>query len=142
MRLWSIQPVMMYDKLVAGKVLHCDPKKSVLVTECGFGPAYDWLAEQMIKRVGPPPAGVKYPFWAWHTVEWQHKKPDLRRMEFRGYSEDQVCIELEVPDRDVLLGNEDMWHLVLNDGYYGDCANEQEFEAEENGLIACRPKNS
>lgn len=24
-----------------------------------------------------------------------------------------------------------MWHIVLNDGYYGDCSNEQGYEAED-----------
>jgi hypothetical protein len=131
MRLWSIQPESLYVKLKAEKVLFCDPARSELISEYGFGPAYDWLAEQMVLRVGQPPAGVKYPFWAWHTVEWKHRKPDLRRMEFRSYSGNQVCIELEVPDKDVLLSNENMWHLVLNDGYYADCSNEQEYEAED-----------
>jgi len=87
--------------------------------------------EQMISHVGPPPIGVKHPFWAWHTLERKRQKPDLRRREFRAYNGDQSCIELEIPDEDVLLSNEDMWHIVLNDGYYGDCSNEQEYEAED-----------
>lgn len=131
MRLWTIQPKKLYEKLKTEKVLHCDPVLSELVTECGFGPAYDWLAEQMKIRVGQPPEGVTYPFWAWHTIEWQHRKPDLRRTEFRAYKGDQVCLELEIPDNMVLLSNEDLWHIVLNDGYYGDCVNEQEMEKED-----------
>jgi len=131
MRLWTIQPKVLFDKLQAEKVIRCDSEKSPLVTECGFGPSYDWMAEQMIRRVGPPPEGVKYPIWAWHTLGWKHAKPDLRRSEFRGYNEPQVCMELEIPDHDVLLSNEDMWHIVLNDGYYGNAANEQEYDAEE-----------
>lgn len=31
----------------------------------------------------------------------------------------------------VLLSNEDMWHIVLNDGYYSDCSNEREVEIED-----------
>lgn len=131
MLIWSIQPESLYDKLKAEKVIFCDPAQSELITKCNFGPAYDWLAEQMALRIGPPPTGVKYPFWAWHTLEWKHRKPDLRRMEFCGYSGEQVCIELEVPDKDVLLSNEDMWHIVLNDGYYVECSNEQEYETED-----------
>ena len=54
----------------------------------------------------------------------------MRRSEFRGYNDPQVCIELEVPDHDVLLSNEDMWHVVLNDGHYGNAINEQEYDAD------------
>jgi hypothetical protein len=118
------------EKLKTEKVLHYDPAFSELVTEWGFAPSYDWLAEQMIRRVGLPPEGVKYPFWAWHTLEWKNQKPDLRRMEFRGYIGDQVCLELAVPDTSVLLSDEEAWHDVLNDRYYGNSTNEQEFEAE------------
>jgi|GEM_PF-4034992 len=98
MRIWSVQPEYLYEKLKIEKILHCDPTQSELITECGFGSAYDWLVEQMISRVGPPPIGVKYPFWAWHTLEWKRQKPDLRRREFRAYNGDQACIELEIPD--------------------------------------------
>ncbi|AEG61728.1 DUF3841 domain-containing protein [Desulforamulus ruminis] len=139
MRLWSIQPESLYMKLKEEKVLYCDPAQSELISEYSFGPAYVWLAGQMVLRVGRPPVGVKYPFWAWHTMEWKHRKPDLRRTEFRSYSENQVCIELEVPDKDVLLSNEDMWHLVLNDGYYGDYSNEREYEAEDNWYNSLLP---
>lgn len=84
MRVWSIQPEKLYEDLKIKKALHCDPTQSELITECGFGPAYDWLVRQMKERVGLPPKGVLYPFWAWHTLEWKHQRPDLRRMEFRA----------------------------------------------------------
>ena len=78
MRIWTIQPEALYEKLKIEKVLHCDPSQ----LGCGFGPAYDWLARQMAIRVAPPPEGVHYPFWAWHTIEWKHQKLDLRCTEF------------------------------------------------------------
>lgn len=131
MRVWSIQPEKLYEDLKIKKALHCDPTQSELISECGFGPAYDWLVRQMKERVGLPPKGVLYPFWAWHTLEWKHQRPDLRRMEFRAYKGDQVCLELEIPDNMVLLSNENTWHIVLNDGYYGDSSNEQEAEIED-----------
>lgn len=140
MRLWSIQPESLYEKLKIEKILHCDPSQSVLITECGFGPAYDWLAEQMTLRVGPPPSGVKYPLWAWHTLNWKHRKPDLRRKEFHGYRGNQVCLEMEMPDKDVVLSNEDMWHIVLNDGFYGDCSSEQEYKIEDKWFDSLPPQ--
>ena len=132
MRLWTIQPVGVYEKLKSERVLHYDPTESELLVEVGevFRPAYDWLVEQMRVRVAPPPVDVQYPFWAWHTIDWKHKKPDLRLGTFRGYSGAQTCIELEIPDKDVLLSDEGMWHLVLNDGYYGKAQSDEEYEAE------------
>lgn len=131
MRLWSVQPKRMFEKLQSEKVLHCMPRESAFVTECGFGAAYDWLAEQMSLRIGPPPDGVQFPIWAWHTVESKHSQPDLRLAVFRGCNEDQACIELEVPDKDVLLSNEDTWHIVLCNSYFGDCANQQQHDTKE-----------
>lgn len=131
MRLWTIQPAHIYEALKGGYVYRCDPEKAQLLTESSFGPAYDWLSEQMRLRIGAPPDGVKYPVWAWHTLEWKHKRPDLRRVEFCTYRAQQVCMEIEIPDTQVLLSNEDMWHIVLNNGFYGDCCTEQEWEAEE-----------
>ncbi|MDR1339059.1 MAG: DUF3841 domain-containing protein [Prevotellaceae bacterium] len=134
MLLWSLQPELLFEKLQKEQIIRCNPAQSELVTEFGFGPSYDWLAEQMALRVGPPPEGVKYPIWAWHTLDWRHKKPDLRRAECRNYTGNQVCIELEIPDKDVLLSNEDMWYIVLNNGYYGDYSDyydDSDYEREE-----------
>ncbi|SHI18798.1 protein of unknown function [Sporobacter termitidis DSM 10068] len=139
MRIWSIQPEELYEKLKIKKVLYCDPSQSELITECGFGPAYIWLTQQMKARIGSPPEGATYPFWAWHTIEWKHQKPDLRRTEFRAYGGNQVCLELEIPDNMVLLSNEDMWHIVLNDGYYGDCSNDREMEIEDRWFESLPP---
>lgn len=130
MRLWTIQPETLYELLKTEKVVHCDPLKSEFVTECEFGTAYEWMANQMKLRVGNPPDGVKYPIWAWHTLNWKHRRPDLRRVEFRNFNEDQVCIELEIPDSDVLLSDEEMWHMVLSDAYYGDSTNEADYDVE------------
>ncbi len=132
MRLWTIQPETIYAILKSQKLIYCDPLKSDLLTECGFGSSYDWMVNQMKMRIGNPPNGVNYPIWAWHTVDWKHQKPDLRKMEFRNYKGNRVCIELEMPDDKVLLSDEEMWHFVLNDYFIGDSENEEDFDAEDN----------
>ena len=140
MRLWTIQPEKIFEKLKAGKTVHCDPAQSELLTSCEFSLAYDWMAEQLSRRIGPPPPGVCYPIWAWHTLDWLHQPVNLRLGFFRNYREPMACIELEIPDSDVLLSNEDMWHIVLNDGYYGDCQNEQESQQEDQWFDALPPQ--
>ena len=126
MRLWTIQPKKFYEKLLQEKVVFCKPELSEHIQEWNFKPAYDWLVSQMECRIGAAPAGVRYPIWAWYTLDGKNEKPDLRKTEFRYYREEQVCIELEIPDQDVLLSDEE-WHVVLNDWYL---ANDEDFDRE------------
>jgi len=128
MRLWTFQPETVYDILIQDGVFHCDEAKSENIVEYGFDKAYGWLAAEMKKRIGAPPRGIKYPIWAWHTINWKHSKPDLRMREFY-FSEPMLCIEIEMPDNEVLLSNEDSWHIVLNDSYYSD--SEEDWENYE-----------
>jgi len=117
MKIWTLQPEQVYESLLLHNVIHCDPAKSEFLEEKNFELSYKWMAEQMKKRIGNPPKGVEYPIWAWHTWNSKHQKPDLRRMEFRGFNENMVCLELEIPDHKVLLSDEVMWHLIIYDSY-------------------------
>ena len=126
MRLWTFQPKEVYDILIKKGIFTCDPLKSTMIEFEDFKRAYEWLTAQMVKRIGSPPAGVSFPIWAWHTTYWKHQKPDLRRSEFRNYSKPMVCLEIEKPDKDVLLSDEENWHLVLNDSYIAD--SEEDFD--------------
>ena len=68
--------------------------------------------------IGPPPSGVKYPVWAWYMQNGRHCKPDLRRERW-GYGpgdEQYSCIELEIPDNEVVLSDFDDWNIILNNG--------------------------
>lgn len=80
----------------------------------------------MKSRVGLPPNGVQYPFWAWALIDGVSKKPDLRRTEFNNYFGENVVLELEIPDTDVLLSDEENWHYVLNDWYLHDVNDEND----------------
>ena len=95
MRLWTIQPKEIYEILKQDGVFHCGPSRSTCLTEMNFGHAYNWMCEQMYQKIGNPPEGVAYPIWAWHTLDWKHQKPDLRRTEFCGEPENSVCLEVE-----------------------------------------------
>jgi len=122
MTVWTIQPLSLYEKLLTQSVLHCDPTDEGFwrVISAEFKSAYDWIVEQMKLRVGSPPKGVLYPFWAWALMDGISKKPDLRRTEFNNYVGENVVLELEIPDTDVLLSDEMNWHYVLNDWYLHD----------------------
>lgn len=132
MRLWTIQPASVLDVIEEKGRFRCDPSKSELLTEFNttYKPAYEWMARQMRRRIGLPPIGVTFPIWAWHTFNGKNKKPNLRRDEFRQYNEPMVCIELEIPDKKVLLSDEPNWHIVLNKMYFADVDNIDDFELE------------
>ena len=129
MRLWTIQSKSVYDILIKKGEYRCTPEKSECLEEFNFYRSYDWMNAQMEKRVCKKPAGIKYPVWAWHTFEGVHKKPDLRKSDFRFLREDSVCIEIEIPDSQVLLSNEEDWHMVLNDLFDAKYRNDLDFDS-------------
>jgi hypothetical protein len=134
-RIWSIQPESLYEQLKVEKVLHCNPA----FTDEDFRQAYDWLTRQMAVCIGSPPEGVLYPFWAWHTIDGLHQKPDLRRSEYKAYNDNPVCLELEIPDNKVLLSDFDGWHMVLNNLYYLDYIDEEKADLEDAWLDSLPP---
>ncbi|MEA5074223.1 MAG: DUF3841 domain-containing protein [Eubacterium aggregans] len=129
-RLWTIQPLAVWEQLQKIGTFRCDANLAKCMKACEFESAYQWMAKQMWKRIGEPPTGVTYPIWAWHTLEWQHKKPDLRRMEFRGYRGKHVCMEIEISEDKVLLSDEADWHFVLNDSYMPSAQNQKALDRQ------------
>ena len=102
----------------------CNFKKSVMKY---YQDTYDWLVEQMISKIGDPPDCVKYPVWAWYK-DGKKYKPDLRNARF-GYGkkgDKYACIEIEVPDEDVVLSDFDNWIVILNDGLISETEEEDE----------------
>ena len=121
MILWTIQPGEVWDLIQQTGVYRCNPVLSSM-PEPEFAEKYQWLINQMIRRIGPPPEGVSYPVWAWHTQNGKRKKPDLRSERWGNGpgGENYVCIELEVPDDQVLLSDFNDWSLILCNGLLAD----------------------
>ena len=132
MRLWTIQPVEVLEEINRLGYYVCNPKKAMYISdkEVNFKSSYDWLIIEMEKRIGKRPNGVSYPVWAWHTRDWQYKKPDLRQAGYDTPGTKCVCIELEVPDNEVVLSDYDVWHFILNDWYFDNSMNEEEWDSK------------
>jgi hypothetical protein len=132
MRLWTIQPVEVLEEINRLGYYICNPKKAMYISdkEVNFKSSYDWLIIEMEKRIGKRPNGVSYPVWAWHTRDWQYKKPDLRQAGYDTPGTKCVCIELEVPDNEVVLSDYDVWHFILNDWYFDNSMNEEEWDSK------------
>ena len=125
MRLWTIQPVGVYEKLKEEKILYVDPIKSDWITDSEmekkagavwtFKDSYDWIVSMMDKyNINGRNKNTIYPWWAWYIYNNNHKKPDLRSIGLGTKGERAVCIELEIPDDEVLLTDHTWWHDVLN----------------------------
>ena len=123
MILWTMQPVEVWQEIQETGVYLCDPARSSMPE---FTDMYEWLIRQMEQRIGPPPAGVTYPVWAWYMQNGKHRKPDLRTERW-GYGpggEEYACIEFEIPDDRVLLSDFEVWHIVLCNGLIAESEEE------------------
>lgn len=126
MIVWTIQPYEVYQQLMKNGVFYCDPAKSENLEYDNFQLAYKWMIQKMIKKVGLPPEGIRTPIWAWYrSNNFTHKRPDFRR--WKGF-DDAVCIELDVPEEQVLLSDFEGWHFVLNDWFYSSATSDEEWD--------------
>ena len=126
MRLWTIQPVCVVDTLNSEGVFRCNTNLSENYKD--FHDAYLWLANEMDKRNILHPKDLKLPLWAWHTRNWEHKKPDFRTSGLGCRGERYACIEFEIPDNDVLLSDYENWHYVLNKCWLDNSKNEDDWD--------------
>ena len=133
MRVWTIQPVDVMEEINRKGFYVCNPDKAMYISdpEVSFKDSYDWLVKEMYKRVGSAPSGVSYPVWAWYSRDWKHKKPDLRNAGYDTPGTRCVCIELEIPDNEVLLSDYDLWHYVLNKWWIDDSTCEEEWDRNQ-----------
>lgn len=127
--LWTFQPFDIYRQLQEEGRYICDPTKSNFQINDKWHQAYTWLIEQMIFKIGPSPSDIKCPIWAWHTLNWEHRKPDLRKERFNYGKKGEIyaLIEAEIPENDVLLSDFHQWHFVLNDSLLDDSQNYEEW---------------
>lgn len=89
--------------------------KPIMGDEPVFVHAYHWMANQMRKRIGEPPIqNIEYPLWAWYQYNSakSNKPPKSVNDVPEGVS---AYMEIEIPDKDVLLSEFSNWHAVLNE---------------------------
>lgn len=130
MLLWTMQPISALEDLERTGVFRCEKDKSFnLSKRNSLDAPYHWLMERMADRIGPPPAGVTYPIWAWHTWDFQRKAPDPNSPAFlRMEGVRKGLFTLEVPEDQVTLTDFDAWQQVLIGGYVPGTADPAEQE--------------
>lgn len=139
MRVWTIQPVEVYEKLLKEKELYVDISLSelynmeeygVLKEKNGFYKAYNWLSKRMEEKIGKP-SNASFPWWAWYKRNMVHSKPDLREAGYAKKGEKLVCLELELPDSEVLLSDFDAWWFCISDLWKSGATSDKEFDELE-----------
>lgn len=108
MRLYTIQPVEVYEVYKKNGMMTPDPLNAPLALRIPdeFILCYDFMAEEMRKRVPGYPGG--YPLWFWT------KRPDLRKSGHLPKCTIAVLLEVEVNEDMVLYSNFHQWNMVLN----------------------------
>lgn len=126
MKLWTVQPPEVITIVENSGKFACDTALSENYDD--FHDAYLWLVQEMDKRDIYHPPNIQLPLWAWHTMDWKHKKPDFRCAGLGAPKKQYVCIEFEIPDDQVLLSDHNHWHFVLNDSWFDNSTCEKEFD--------------
>jgi hypothetical protein len=133
MKLWTIQPESVYQDVMSSGVYRCECLNSAVDAH---KEQYEWLMGQMKDRVGDPPDGTLQPIWAWYTSNGERAKPDLRRQRWShgNAGEKYVCMEVEIPEEQVVLLDFISWKIILLDGILSDtkeesCRLEKEYES-------------
>lgn len=137
MLLWTIQPLEVVDILETKGIFTCDTRLSENFED--FHDAYLWLVDEMDKRNIPHPTNLSLPLWAWHTRNYNHKKPDFRTIGLGCPGERCACIEFEIPDELVLLSDYNSWHYALNKMWFDDSKNEEEWEKNQDWYDTLEP---
>lgn len=130
MRLWTIQPVEVWKLLQENGRYVCDKSKSECLEDYSFVTAYNWLVDEMENRIGVRPEDVEYPVWAWYAYDGVHGELDLDEEAYVSKDQEAVCLEVEIPDEEVVLTDFGNWHCVLNNGYCFNALSEDEWESE------------
>jgi hypothetical protein len=118
MKLWTIQGIAIYEMLQCNGIAYCT--KPEWGNDPVFMRAYHWMAGQMRQRIGEPPIeGIEYPIWAWYQYNSaKDKKPPRSPKDIsKGIS---AYMEIEIPDKEVLLSDFSAWHSPLNEGPLND----------------------
>lgn len=130
MRLYTVQPLEVLDILQSKGCFSCDSSLSEGGKCKEFRRAYNWIGTEMDKRKISHPERIELPLWAWHTRDWKRNADiSYNNYELGNTGEKYACIEFEIPDDQVLLSDYNAWHNVLNNTWYEDSTNEEEFEA-------------
>ena len=135
MKLYSVQPLAVYDLLCREGLFHSRPQDypdsalNLFNDDFKFAVAYQWLIERMIERGLARPHPEVFPVWAYlYWINRAKPKPDLRYSALKRWCKSgrQVLLTMIIPDDRVLLSDYDQWFSCL---CYGPAGSVRDMEA-------------
>jgi len=136
MRLYTVQPKEVIDKVLKNGSFICDPSKSFHLKYPNTQQAYEWMIKKMNSCLKNED-NIQYPIWAWYKIDGTNELPDFNC----GIFSNSTCylLELEMESEDVLLSDFDNWHIPLNNWYFSLCETDEEFDKEDIRLKRLSP---
>lgn len=116
MKLWTIQTMACYEKLLQDKVIYGTPE--FRMEEYSF--QYEWLIKQMEDRLGNRPHSTCYPIWAWY--QWLDSKRNFSDLRSPGHlykGMEGVRLAIEKNENELLLSDFHSWIKPLHYNYLG-----------------------
>lgn len=113
MRLWTIQPIDVFNQVMSvdGYRVNVNHPDYCGNSDEEFKKAYAWLHNRAVKR-GLMDNGHGL-IWSWYQFDTSsgHRKPDVRTLRklYGRPGREMCCLTLEVPDDKVLLIDSDQW---------------------------------
>lgn len=124
--IWTVQPWADWRMLRAAGRIRRDDAYHAHVEPC-FVESYEWMREQMAKRILE--YGGAWPIWAWARPRLSLWEESARWPLGTPF----VCIELRIAAARVLCSDFQAWHMVLNRGpVYFTEAEDAEWDAHPN----------
>ncbi len=133
MLLWTIQNYTAYENMLKSGLLTAN--EDYLFCEDDFKFAYNWMTAKMKEHNIIPPQGINYPVWGWYQWEGKRKRRDMRESGHAKRGDKIIQLTIEVPDKEVMLSDFDLFHYVLNYWYLPiDEQDDNKFEDEYKSL--------
>lgn len=111
---WTIQSLDQWNK--AKDIGYLVGDKNYIIED--FEKYYLWMMKQMSKRLSD--YNGEYPIWLWP------KRPDLRMSGYLPKGKPGVLLQIDLDEKNVLLSDFIVWHIVLNDGFISITDEEEE----------------
>lgn len=106
---WSIQKKKAWEHMQKTGFIESSPE---FIDHEWMGDAYQWMMEQMKKRL--PHYRGEVPIWLWPN------RPDMRHSAHDAKGTEIVRLTIRLPEEKVLLSDFDGWHSVINNSFLSD----------------------
>lgn len=109
MKIWTIQDARAYEQSDGSCIIYDINNSDELDIR-----SYRWMLNKLNKKSGNRGNSM---IWGWRRYGSSSDCPDLNDEWLLPQGTKGVCLEIEVPDRLVVLSQFEMWNWILNDNF-------------------------